>query len=363
MSQLSRGAALLLVAGLAVASCGGTASPTPAATAAASVSPAASAGAVVLPKPEKTSLKLGASGASGAASGVAILARQLNLYTKYGVSVEHVQLTGTQAMQALLAGQIDMVDTSAGPVLATVGTGSHAQFVFVPRANMTDTIYSQTNIKTAADLRGKTLAISSFGSNSYAGAIYGLKQLGLTDKDVTLTTVGNDTQRLAALRSGAVAASVQDSTLEKDLNAQGFNSLVRLAEIKPPLGQPGPGIVVPVEFQKQYPNTVLAVVAAQLEAMHTFRTMSPDAAAPILMKELTSIQAQELSRQIAVFQQEPWTPKDGMCRPEDIQFAKEIAVSANPTLASVDPLQACNNSFLLKLKDLGFQKKLAIPGY
>jgi hypothetical protein len=75
------------------------------------------------------------------------------------------------------------------------------------------------------------------------------------------------------------------------------------------------------------------------------------------------VPTEELKRQIALVQQEPWTPKDGMCRLEDVQFGKEIAVITNPSLANVDPLLICNNDFLNQLKALGFQKKLGIPGY
>jgi ABC-type nitrate/sulfonate/bicarbonate transport system substrate-binding protein len=353
---------LALIAVMIAACGGGTVAPTatPAGTAAGSAAP----GTVVLPKPEKVDVKLGHSALSGVGSGTAILARQLGLYDKYGLKVETVQFSSpAQAMTALLAGQIDMSDQSAAPILATVGTSTPVQIVFVPRANNFDILYSQANIKTAADLRGKTIAISSFGSNSYGGAIYALKALGLTEKDVTLTTVGSDTQRLAALKAGAVAASVQDNTQEKDLNAAGFNSLVRMQDIKPPVGQPGTSIVVPIDFQKKYPNTVMAIVAAQLEAATAARTRPVEELATLYAKELTNIAPEEMRRQIALNQQEPWTPKDGQCRPEDIAFAKTIAVAANPGLANVNELAACNNEFLNKLKDLGLQKKLAIPGY
>ena len=356
---------LVAIAMLLFAACGGTPSATTAPSAAGTAAASSSAsGDIVFPKPEVTDVKLGASALSGAGSGPAIIARVLDLYGKYGIKWTHNQFnSASQAMTALLAGQIDISDNSEGPVLATIGTQAPTQFVFVPRANDSDILYSQANIKTAADLRGKTIAISSFGSNSHAGVLYALKALKLTDKDVTITLVGSDTQRLAALKSGAVAASIQDNTTEKELNAQGFNSLVRLADIKPAFGQPGAGTVITVDYIKKYPNTVLAVVAAKMEANWMMQTKTPAELAPILAKELPDVPLEELKRQIALVQEEPWTPKDGLCRPEDVQFGKEIAVIANPTIANVDPNAICNNDFLNKLKTMGFQKKLGIPGY
>ncbi len=53
-------------------------------------------------------------------------------------------------------------------------------------------MYTQSAVKTAADLKGKSVAISSFGSQSHAGALLAVKSLGLATSDVTITQVGND---------------------------------------------------------------------------------------------------------------------------------------------------------------------------
>jgi NitT/TauT family transport system substrate-binding protein len=358
-----RGIAVLLGVSLIVVSCGGsTAQSTP--TPSSATTAAASSTAVVLPKPEKTTITIGVSSVPVADNGPQIFARQLDLYGKYGLTVKFSAFNGAgPTMQALLAGQIDLADVSAAPVFATIGTDSETQIIVVARSNDNDILFTQKDIKTGADLKGKSVAISSFGSSSYAGTLSALKALNLTDKDVTLTTVGSSTARIAALKGGSVAGSVEHNTFEKSLNAAGFNSLVRLGDVKGLPGQPSIALVAPVDFQKKNPNTVLAVVAAWLEATQTFRTMSPDAAVPIMAKELTDVSPADLRDQIALVQQEPWTPKDGMCVPADIQFAKEIALTVNPSLANVDPLKACNNDYLVKLKGLGLQHQLGIPGY
>ncbi len=356
--------ALLLGVSVLIAACAGTPSTSTATPGTGtSVAPSATAsGEIVFPKPEKTSIKIGRSNDPGATNMTGLLAQLKDFYGRYGLKAEVLRFSGAApAMQALLAGQVDVGDNSAAPVLATVGTSSHTKIVYVARANMSDILYSQKDIKTAADLRGKTVAISSFGSNSYAGAIQALKALGLTEKDVTLTTVGNDNQRLAALRGGSVAASIQDRVQEKTLNAQGFNSLVRLREIKDLPGQPGTSLVVPVDFMTKYPNTTLALVAAQMEAQQWFRD-HPAESAELLAKAI-NVDVAEARRQIDLELEEPWSPKDGRCEPAVMQFAKTVAVAANPSLASVDPLQGCTNEFVDRLKTMGFQKRIGIPGY
>jgi NitT/TauT family transport system substrate-binding protein len=353
-------AGVLGIAIIATVACGGE-SAAPTETSPLTAAPSAAAQGA-LPAPEKTTVKIGRSNDPGATNMTGVIAQTKDFYGKHGLKVEILRFSGAApAMQALLAGQVDIGDNSAAPVFATVGTPSQVQIVYVTRANMSDILYSHKDIKTADQLRGKTIAISSFGSNSYAGALQALKALGLTERDVTLTTVGNDTQRLAALRGGSVAASIQDRVIEKDLNAQGFNSLVRLREIKDLPGQPGTSLVVPVDFQKKYPNTTLALVAAQMEAQQWFRD-HPEEAAAILATAI-NVDIAEAKRQVTLELEEPWTPKDGRCEPAVMQFAKTVAVAANPALANVDPSQGCTNEFVDRLKTLGFQKKIGIPGY
>lgn len=346
-----------------ISACGGgtpAASVTPAVTATAAGTSAS--GDIVFPKPEKSSVKIAVSGLATIGGLPEHFMVGTGINKKYGVDVEYIEFgSAANAAQALIAGQTDLQVGSGGPVVASLATGSPQQLVFVTRHNLTDNLYTQKNITSAADLKGKSIAISSFGSQSHAGALLSLRALGLTDKDVTLTTVGNDVARIAALKAGSVAGSMQDYAIQADLTAQGFNVLVRLSDVKVPGGVPVLSIIVPVDFGKKYPNTTLALVAAQMEAQQWFRD-HPDEAADILAKAI-NVDVTEAKRQIGLELEEPWTPKDGHCEPAVMQFAKTVAVAANPSLASVDPLQGCTNEFVDKLKSMGFQKKIGIPGY
>jgi hypothetical protein len=52
-----------------------------------------------------------------------------------------------------------------------------------------------------------------------------------------------------------------------------------------------------------------------------------------------------------------------MCDPTVMAFTRSVLLPSNPAMANVDPAKACNNEFLLKLKDMGFQKRIGVPGY
>jgi ABC-type nitrate/sulfonate/bicarbonate transport system substrate-binding protein len=358
-------------AAILAAACGGGAV-TPAATTAATAAPAAAASAapagnvvtvgttkITLPKAEKTNLKIGQSG--GATSGLALqfAARALKLYEKYGLTIEWFTFSGgAQANQALLAGQVDMADNSGGPVVASLATDSPLQIVFVSADNGNDNIFAQSKIKTAADLKGKTLAISGFGSSSHAAALAGLKKLGLTDKDVTLTIVGDNPTRLAALKAGSVDASVQKTALFEELTKAGFTSLVDMSKSGGVVARTS--MVVPPAFQDKYPNTVLTVTAVMLEAVNAIKGNMDKVAEQYASEgQIPVAQAKkELTEEISY-----WSPFDGRCSDDVARTTQGILLKTNPALANIDPTKYCTNKYLDILKGLGFQKALAIPGY
>jgi NitT/TauT family transport system substrate-binding protein len=355
--------ALLGAVAVLVAACGGG-------TPAASVSPAVTAtaagtsasGDIVFPKPEKSSVKIAVSGLATIGGLPEHFMVGTGINKKYGVDVEYIEFgSAANAAQALIAGQTDLQVGSGGPVVASLATGSPQQLVFVTRHNLTDNLYTQKNITSAADLKGKSIAISSFGSQSHAGALLSLRALGLTDKDVTLTTVGNDVARIAALKAGSVAGSMQDYAIQADLTAQGFNVLVRLSDVKVPGGVPVLSIIVPVDFGKKYPNTTLALVASYLEAITVMRQQPAKAAE--IMAPILNITVEAARKQVDTELANTWEPRDGRCDSAVMEFVKQVNLPSNPGLAAVDPQKGCTNEFLDKLKTMGFQKKLGIPGY
>ena len=65
-------------------------------------------------------------------------------------------------------------------------------------------LVTRQDVKRAADLNGKRLGISRFGSSSDFSTKVLLKKIGVDPKDVTILQIGNETQRLVALKSGVL---------------------------------------------------------------------------------------------------------------------------------------------------------------
>jgi NitT/TauT family transport system substrate-binding protein len=311
------------------------------------------------PKPEKTDIKFGISAISvGDLPGYLI--GDLKLGEQFGLNVEVMQFNGdAPTRQALTAGQIDVADVSGGVAVASRRTGRPSQIVFNSQDKLSDLLIGGRDVADANSLRGKSVAVSSFGSQSYAGALLSLKALGLTKDDVTITAVGNDAARLAALRAGGVGAAILDADEREELTKLGFHVLTDLGTLDV-AGYTTTSLTVPEEFQEKYPNTTLALVAAF--QMGRWMAYSDVPTAAKTWAKTTDVSIERATEEINI-RNEVQRPLDGRCRDDVMDFVKEVLIGTDPSLESVDPRQACTTKWVDKLKEMGWQKKLGVPGY
>lgn len=87
------------------------------------------------------------------------------------------------------------------------------------------------DVKTAADLKGKKVGVSRFGSASDVGTRQAIKKLGLDpEKDVSIVQVGSESARIAGLQSGAIQAGVAQPPANFIVEAKGLHPIMDLAK-------------------------------------------------------------------------------------------------------------------------------------
>src|SRR5437867_7621757 len=111
-------------------------------------------------------------------------------------------------MQAMLANEVHFANTSgSAPINATLqGTDSviiGTSYDLIPYGFVVN-----KDIQSPADLKGKIVAISRLGGVTELAARVTFEKLGLNPKDMTLIQAGPDAQRIPAVQSGKVAATV-----------------------------------------------------------------------------------------------------------------------------------------------------------
>ena len=90
------------------------------------------------------------------------------------------------------------------------------------------TFFSAPGVKTAADLKGGVIGVSTFGSESDSTVTLALRRLGMTRDDVILKEYGGAARRLAALKSGEIKASAINEPVASQAREQGINVMVDL---------------------------------------------------------------------------------------------------------------------------------------
>ena len=128
---------------------------------------------------------------------------------KRGLKVELLQIkAGSTLMKALIAGEIDSVDMGAAELIVAGARGTGVKIVGCTWHGMPQVVLAKAEIKTPADLKGKTIAISSPGS------LPDLLFRGMLDaekvpvSEVKFATQGADLDRYKSLLAGITDAAV-----------------------------------------------------------------------------------------------------------------------------------------------------------
>jgi ABC-type nitrate/sulfonate/bicarbonate transport system substrate-binding protein len=347
----------IIAAGLVAIACGGGGAGTASPTTAASAQASASAAPGTLPKPEVTTLRVGISTPNEPVQFAEKLADALGIYQKYGFT--SVTVTGFEgdgkALQALIAGQLDFMVGGASTAISSQTTDTPVTIIAMNSTKLTDGLWCGANVKTKEDVKGKSIAISTFGGTSHGSALLLLKGIGYTDKDATITPVGGQSARIAALKGGSVACAVVDMSEEANMKAQGFN--VIYDETKSDLQWGRSGLMTTAAFLKKNPNASLVVVAATLEAQQKMFTDAENSAKEFA--KFAQLKDADALNSVKAFS--GYGSRTMSFTEDALKLPQQVLATQNAAMGSVDLKKAYDLSLLQKLKDIGFNTKIGVP--
>jgi len=148
--------------------------------------------------------------ALGGSTGFFWVAQRSGSFEKYGLKVLPIFMRGgREAVQALISRDVTILQQGSAGVILAWAQGAKDLVVLGATGNKLDYVFvSNPNIKKPSDLKGKRIAISQLGASTDFIARVALKQLGISDKEVTILGIGAQGERRAALAGGHVDASV-----------------------------------------------------------------------------------------------------------------------------------------------------------
>jgi NitT/TauT family transport system substrate-binding protein len=189
------------------------------------------------------------------------MAQAAGLDAKEGLKIESITMEGgSRGVQVLLSGEIQGMHVGLAPVVLANKQGADLRLVTSTANTIPITIFTSPAIKTAQDLKGKTIGISAFGSETDVAVSIALQRLGVSRQDVTISQIGGSSQRFGALLAGRIDAA---PLLEPTITAakeKGFNPILDLAAS----GTPWifDGVVATSSYLKEHRDTLTKFVKA-----------------------------------------------------------------------------------------------------
>ena len=203
--------------------------------------------------------------------GIIWVANQEGLFKKYGLEAEYLTMnSGTLGVQTLLSNESQyLFSTGALAITANVQgadlaiiTGGFNLYAFK--------VVGRPDVKSIADLRGKKISISQFGSATDFAVQASLEKFGIDPKRATMIQLGPSSSRLAGLINGSTDASLfTEPFATMAIKKRKMNLLLDMADAG--MSYPQSCLMVKRSYLETHRDQALRVVKALIEGMFSAR--------------------------------------------------------------------------------------------
>jgi NitT/TauT family transport system substrate-binding protein len=282
------------------------------------------------------------------------MAEKRGLYAKYGLSSVIIYVSGgSTAIQALVSGDVDLAQLTGAPGVAADLRGADIVYIAMSDDRMGYQLVTRREVKNVNELKGKRFGISRFGSSSEFGLRTMLKKAGLDPKEVSILQIGNEAERLAALKSGNIDGSVFNAPFGAEAKKFNLNILADAVALGIPYFNTG--ICGSAKLLQKNENKILNFLRAYLDAIKIFKT-EPEYTLKALA-QFTRVSDPELLKEAYEYNKAriPDVPYPSLTA---MQAVVDPLVERDPKLGKVDARNFISDRYLKKLEEEGFVQKL-----
>ncbi|MET0583927.1 MAG: ABC transporter substrate-binding protein [Candidatus Binatia bacterium] len=210
------------------------------------------------------------SGSFSERDAVNYVAQDQGFFRRYGLDLTFVIVrNGPVGMAALASGETQLHSGSAtGAVLGSAAEGMDLVFVAGIINKLIGNIMASPKIKTPADLKGKTIAVTSASGGSWMFTTLALEYWGLDAKrdGITFRILGDESVRSQALANDTVAATHLGYTFSAPLISKGFTNLGDLAKL--PIPFQSTGTLTTRRYMNASPEVVENMLRGVVDSLH-----------------------------------------------------------------------------------------------
>ena len=193
-----------------------------------------------------------------------VVANEKGFFDKEGLKVQLITFRGTNLMlTALLTGDLDYA-TILPFLTGAAARGLPVRILAAVTKNSSYFMVARPEIDNVKALRGKKIGINSFGSSADYAAYAALSRSGMDpNKDLTILAIGGGTpERLAAVISGSVDATVITSPAEYAAEKQGLRIVMSAQELGQFVRIPITGIGATQKKMEKDPDEIVRLLRA-----------------------------------------------------------------------------------------------------
>ena len=284
----------------------------------------------------------------------AYVPQDAGLWKKHGLDVRMVLFeAGSTLAQVARAGEVKFAVNSGPTTIASRTQGADSVIIAISVNTLPYSLVTAKGITKWADLKGKKIGISRFGSGTDTAIRLVCKKFGLDPaKDLIIIQGGTQPSRLQALIAGSLDATLVSPPLDLKAKQQGLTILVNIAE----LAIPYPQLVIETtdRFARENPREVKNFLKGFLEGV--FYTAShKDETKKLITKYLKESDPEILEATYQSFIQ----VTDYSANPnlDGLRNAIEEVGARVPAAKSKKPEDFIDTRFLKELEKEGFLKQ------
>ena len=301
--------------------------------------------------PEKINASYGAISGSMAPIWVA---KEARLFEKQGFDLNLVYIPGgPRSIMSLIGNSIQFVNHSGMPALEAYQRGADTALIASSMNQLEHAIIAQKNITNVEQLRGKVLGISALASLTDILMREGLRLNGISDKEVTILPVGDESGRLNSLQIGRVQAVIISGIQRLTAIKMGFKLLIDFSKL--PIEVSGSSILVRRSYALKNQDITLRFLKAWIEAVYLFKA-KPEFSIGVLSKYVANKDPEvlnaiyELNKERLSIKPIPYV--------RVVKSMMSLLARTRPDLPSASPEGFAEARFVNELESTGFFEEM-----
>ena len=282
------------------------------------------------------------------------LAAEEGAFQRYNLDIELVFISGSPVtLRSLVAGEIDFAAPGAEPAVSAILGGADLSIVAFVANRTPISLYVEPAIAKVEDLKGKTVALTSFASSGAYLLKVCLGEVRLEQrKDVQVTQSGGYVESLAALSAGRVQGALLAPPISYRAEAMGFKKIWSGLNVE----YPSTTIAVRKSYLKKSEEPVAQFLQAIADGVHLFKTDRDKALR--VMAQYTKLKDRSILEKTYADNKDVHNQRL-MPTESGIKTILEVLAPVNPKAAGVKLETFIDVGPLKKLEERGFFKKFA----